>query len=213
MRSCTSTQQQSLARGTQNHVFTENGNKYCCIGAQPVRAKRGVLSGLYRLKNGFPSNEWDSIHKLLKCVEYAFDRFMDTDIIQNISCAMSRVNFKTMEPSTSSSYQKSARYHNGLGFGINVYLRSHIDQDFTMSIVQAHTNNCDYPVNNKILCYFAFPRIGMAVALWPGDFLLFNPQEPHSISSRCRSEDEIFCISSYLKTGIVGLNDNSNTIV
>jgi hypothetical protein len=81
-----------------------------------------------------------------------------------------------------------------------------------MSIVQAHTNNHDYQVNNKILCYFAFPRIGMAVALWPGDFLLFNPQEPHSISFRCRSEDEIFCISSYLKTGEVGLNDNSNNI-
>jgi hypothetical protein len=46
MRSCASTQQQSLARGTQNHVFTENGNKYCCIGAQPGRAKRGALSGL-----------------------------------------------------------------------------------------------------------------------------------------------------------------------
>jgi hypothetical protein len=144
------------------------------------------------LKNGFPSNKWDSIHKLLKRMEYAFDRFMDTDIIQHISCARSRVNFKAMEPSTSSSYQKTARYYNSLGFGINVYLRSHIDQDFTMSIVQAHTNNRDYQVDDKILCYFVFPRIGMAVALWPGDFLLFNPQEPHSISSHCRSEDEIF---------------------
>jgi hypothetical protein len=78
----------------------ENGIKYCCIGAQPGRAKRGALSGLYRLKNGFPSNGWDSIHKLLKHAEYAFDRFMDTDIIRHISCARSRVNFKTMEPST-----------------------------------------------------------------------------------------------------------------
>jgi hypothetical protein len=201
IRSCASTQQQLLARGTQNHVFMENGNKYCCVGAHPGRAKRGVLSGLYRLKNGIPSNKWDSIHKLLKCTEYAFDRFMDTDIIRHISCARLRVNFKTMEPSTSSSYQKTARYYNGLGFGINLYLKSHIDQDFTMSIVQAHTNNRDYQVNNKILCYFEFPRIDLAVALWPGDFLLINPQEPHSISSRCRSEDEIFCISSYLKNG------------
>jgi hypothetical protein len=31
----------------------KNGNKYCCVGAQPGRAKRGVLSGLYRPKNGF----------------------------------------------------------------------------------------------------------------------------------------------------------------
>jgi hypothetical protein len=104
-------------------------------------------------------------------------------------------------------------YYNGLRFGINVYLRSHIDRDFTMPIVQAHINNHVYQVDDRILCYFAFPRIGVAVALRPGDFLLFNPQEPHSISSRCRKDDEICCISSYLKMDVVGLNDNSNPVV
>jgi hypothetical protein len=123
------------------------------------------------------------------------------------------VEFTTMTPSLFSPNQKSARYYNGLGFGLNVFLRSHIDQDFTMSTVQAHINNHDYQVNNRIICYFAFPRIGIAVAFWPGDFLLFNPQEPHSISSHCKAGDEIFCASSYLKTAIVGLNDNSNTVV
>ena len=82
-----------------------------------------------------------------------------------------------------------------------------------MSIIQAHINNHDYQVNDRIVCYFAFPQIGIAVALQPGDFLLFNPQEPHFISSCCKAEDEIFCTSSYLKMGIVGLNDNSNTVV
>ena len=213
MRSCSSTQQQSLVRGTRNHVFTENSNKYCCVGAQPGRAKKGVQSGLYRLKHGFSSNEWDSLHKLLKRGEYAFDKYINTDVIRHISCAKSRVNFKTMEPSPSSSNKKTARYYNGLGFGINVYLRSHVDRDFTMSIVQVHIDNHVYHFDDKILCYFAFPRIGLAVALRPGDFLLFNPQEPHSISSRCKKEDEIYCISSYLKTNVVGLNDNSNHVV
>jgi hypothetical protein len=82
-----------------------------------------------------------------------------------------------------------------------------------MSIVQAHIDNHDNQVNDRIVCYFAFPQIGIAVALWSGDFLLFNPQEPHSISSCCKAEDKIFCASSYLKTAIVGLNDNSNTVV
>jgi hypothetical protein len=213
MQSCALTQRQSLARGTNNHVFMENGNEYCCIGAQPGRAERGVQSGLYRLKYGFPSKEWDSIHRVLKRAEYAFDRYMDTDIIQHISCARCRVKFKRMEPSPSSTHKKSARYYNGLGFGINVYLRSHINWDFTMSIVQAHIGNHDYQVDDRILCYFAFPRIGMAVALRPGDSLLFNPQEPHSISSLCNQETKYFCISSYLKMGVVGLNDNIHPIV
>ena len=213
MKKCALTQRKSLARGTNNHVFMEVGNKYCCLGAQLGRAQRGVQSGLYRLKYGFPSVEWDVLHRLLKRAEHAFDMYMDTEIIRHISCAKTRVNFKTMEPSPSSAHQNPARYYNGLGFGINVYLRSHIDHDFTMSIVQAHIDNCDYSPHDKVICYFAFPRIGIAVALRPGDFLLFNPQEPHSISSRCRNDDEIYCISSYLKTGVVGLHDNSNPMV
>jgi hypothetical protein len=74
-----------------------------------------------------------------------------------------------------------------------------------MSIVQAHINNYNYQVDDRIVCYFAFPRIEMAVALWLGDFLLFNPQELHSISSCCRTGDKVFCISSYLKMVVVGL--------
>ena len=213
MRTCSLTQRQSLSRGTKNSVFTEDGNKYCCIGAQPGRAERGVQSGLYRLKHGLPSKEWDLLHKVLKRAEYAFDMYIDTDIIQHISSARSRVNFKTMEPSPSSSNKKQAHYYNGLGFGINVYLRSHIDADFTMSIVQAHIDNHDYANDDKIICYFAFPRIGTAVALRPGDFLLFNPREPHSVSSRCNREDDVYIISSYLKTAVVGLHDNSDPIV
>ncbi len=51
------------------------------------------------------------------------------------------------------------------------------------------------------------------MALRPGDFLLFNPQELHSISSCSKSGDKKNCISSYLKMGVVGLNDNSNPVV
>ncbi len=150
MQSCASTQRQSLARATNNHVFMENGNKYCCVGAQPGRAERGVQSGLYRLKCRFASKEWDSIHRVLKHAEYASDRYMDTDIIQHISCARFRVKLKTMEPSPLSTHKKLARYYNELGFGINVYLRNHIDRDFTMSIVQVHINNHNYQVDDRI---------------------------------------------------------------
>jgi hypothetical protein len=85
---------QHSANHSNNHVFIENSNKYCCVDAQPGRAERGVQSGLHRLKYGFPSKEWDPIHRVLKRAEYAFNRYMDTEIIQHISCARSRVKFK-----------------------------------------------------------------------------------------------------------------------
>jgi hypothetical protein len=198
-----STQRKSIARGTSNHVFTENGNIYCCVGAQPGRTERGVQSGLYRLKYRFPSKEWDSMHRVLKLAEYAFDRYMDTDIIQHISCARSQVKFKQWSHLHCQHIRKLARYYNRLGFGINVYLRRHIDQDFTLSIVQAHINNHDYQVDDRILCYYVFPRIGIAVALWPDDFLLLNPQEPHSISYCCRQETKYFAFLLTLKWGLL----------
>jgi hypothetical protein len=184
------------------------------VGSQPSRAERGVKSGSFRLKNGFQSKEWDVIHNVLRRSEYAFDRYMDTEVIRHITAAKKCVNYRTMDPSPFSGGVKSAsRIYNGMGFGINVYLRSQTDQDFMMSIIQAHIDERHYTASDSIVCYFCFPRIGTAVALCPGDFLIFNPQEPHSISSRCNPEDDVYCISSYLKTAIVGLNDNKNNVV
>ncbi len=138
---------------------------------------------------------------------------MDTEVIQHIAAAKKRVNYRTMDLLPLSSGIKSARIYNGMDFGINVYLRSHTNQDFTMSIVQAHIDECHYTASDSIVCYFCFPRIGTAVALCPGDFLIFNPQESHLISSRCNPKDDVYCISSYLKTAIVGLNDNMNEVI
>jgi hypothetical protein len=101
-----------------------------------------------------------------------------------------------MEPSPSSLHAKSARYYNAVGFGINVFLICHIDKDSTMSIVQVHLDEIMYQNDDRIVCYLAFPQIGIAVALQPGDILMFNPQEPHCMSLRCKKDDNIYCISS-----------------
>jgi hypothetical protein len=79
--SCAQTQPQSLSGGRRNRVFTDHDSKYYSVGAQPGRAERGVLSGLYIMKHGFPNHHWGCIHKVLKWVEYGFNMFMDTEVI------------------------------------------------------------------------------------------------------------------------------------
>jgi hypothetical protein len=64
-------------------------------------------------------------------------------------------------------------------------------------------------LDDDVVVYFCFPTIGVAVPLRPGDYLLFNARIPHCISSRCKFEDEVMCTSTYLKTAIVGMNNNS----
>ena len=65
-----------------------------------------------------------------------------------------------------------------------------------------------YSTDDPIVVYFCFPTLGVAVPLRPGDFLLFNPRIPHCVSSRCRQADEVVSLSMYLKTAVVGMNNN-----
>jgi hypothetical protein len=85
-------------------------------------------------------------------------------MIRHIVAAQKRVSFLTMAPSLTSFGKRCAQYYNGLGFGLNVFLRSHVDSDFTMSIMQVHMDQ-SYTIDEPILCYFCFPWIGVAVPL------------------------------------------------
>jgi ectoine hydroxylase-related dioxygenase (phytanoyl-CoA dioxygenase family) len=63
----------------------------------------------------------------------------------------------------------------------------------------------------EVCNYFTFAEQGIAVALRPGDILLFNPMYHHCLSSRTSAYEtkDVFSLSMYLKTAIVGMNDNN----
>ena len=109
----------------------------------------------------------------------------------------------------SSLHKSTLKYYGGLAFGCNVFLRCHTDNDYTMSMVQIHLKGkVKYNIEDDVVVYFCFPTLGVAVPLRPGDFLLFNALIPHCVSSRCREAKEILSIAIYLKTSVVGLNNN-----
>ena len=57
---------------------------------------------------------------------------------------------------------------------------------------------------------FAFLVWGwQLVAVRPGDLLLFDPLEPHCVSSWCKNDHVVVSVSVCLKTAVVGLNDNT----
>jgi hypothetical protein len=100
------------------------------------------------------------------------------------------------------------KYYGGLAFGCNLFLRCHTNDDFTMSMAQVHLKGKDqYTLADDVVVYFYFPALGVAVTFRPGDFLLFNAQIPHCVSSRCKHTDQIMVLSMYLKTSVVRLNN------
>ena len=96
-------------------------------------------------------------------------------------------------------------------------MNSHTDEDFFYSLTttaSAHGLKHDidrYKVDAEVCNYFTFAEQGVAIALRPGDMLIFNPLYQHCLSSRTSfyKNKDVFCLSLYLKTLIVGKNDNS----
>ena len=197
-------QGRSLHRGNARRIFSDH--KYVCLGVQPNRASHGVRDATHH-REQMPSHAWNCILDMIKNTEKALTSFVQTDVIRDLNYARDLLKFKTMSPSA--LYEgSSAKIFGGVAFGVNVHHSCHTDKDYTHSIVSVHLSGHHYQLDDRIVAYFCFPRIGIAVALRPGDLLVFNPSEPHAISSRCSEGDQVYCLSMYLKTAVVGLNDN-----
>ena len=95
--------------------------------------------------------------------------------------------------------------------GCNMVLPCHIEDDAKLSVTTVIDNN-SFEVSSPILSYFCFPRAGVCVGLRAGDTLIFHPLEPHCVSSRVNIAEDILCVSFYLKTAVVGGNDNSKPL-
>ena len=198
--------QKNLKRGKSKQVFSES--KYCCVGSKPRRSAPGVEPGKYKMEDGVESKDWDEVIKAIKRGEHAFNGYVGTDVIRGIREARNLVGWERPKPTTGNE----GNIFNAVAFGVNVFLRAHMDQDFTYSVIQAHVAGHKYDVNDAVVCYFCFPALGVAVPLRPGDFLLINALEYHCVSSRCRSDVDVFVLSCYLKTAVVGGNDNKRQL-
>jgi hypothetical protein len=194
----------NLSRGASKSVF--GGKKYCCIGAKANRNSAGVTPGLFKA-GGIRETEWNCVVNEVKRCEEAFYSYASTAAIRHIREARKLVPWEGIHGA--GDQLSSSTIYSGIAFGVNVFLRAHVDDDYTYSVIQVHVDNMDYAIDDDVVCYFCFPSLGCAVPLRPGDFLLINALEPHCLSSRCRDDYDLFAVSSYLKTAVVGGNDNS----
>jgi hypothetical protein len=189
--------------GTKKKIF--NGGKYVTFGCQANRAARGVTQFTYHSTTMDPDH-WNNVVTNMKLCESLLTKYLYTGELNRLHLAKKALSFPTMMEMGSSV---SCRYFGGIGYGVNLHLECHTDDDSSYSIITVHLANHQYILNDRVLCYFCFPRLGVAVALRAGDIFIFNAHEPHCISSRCDNNDILYVCSLYQKTAIVGLNDNS----
>jgi hypothetical protein len=148
-------------------------------------------------------------------VEHVSSKFIDTDVLRGFEEAKKVVEIGAM-PHAEESKHKPTIWAS-LSCGRNHILNAHRDDDFFLSATMVLNREAldkkrkSLKMDVEICSYFVFPGQGKAVALRPGDILLFNPNMMHCISSRtvAYKEKDVYCISFYLKTSVVGKNDNS----
>ncbi len=198
--------QRGQRRGKSKQIYSDH--KYCCVGSKPRRSAPGVEPGQYRVEDGGFGNDWDVLMRGIRRGEHAFDGFVGSDVIRQMKAASSVVPWERPE----STSGKCCKIFNGIAFGVNVHLRAHQDQDFTYSVIQVHVEGEEYGHDDRVVCYFCFPQLGCAVPMRPGDILLMNPMEYHCVSSLCQNDVDVYCVSCYLKTAVVGGNDNKRKL-
>jgi hypothetical protein len=194
-------------RGKNRPVFGTERGKYCCVGAQVSRNQRGVRECTYHFDKVEQKHSREIV-KFAKYCESILEQYAPSIALRFLESTKALSNYKTISQ-RNGAVKKAAEYFSGCAFGKNVYLPVHTDLDYSYSIVTVHKRDQGYTLLDAPVIYFTFPRLGVAVPLRPGDVLIFNPKEPHAVSSRCHNEEEIYCVSLYLKSAVVGKNDNS----
>jgi len=205
-----SSQQMSLERGHSKIIFDDKNKRlmYKCLGVRPNRTGTGVVDSDPWAKN-IESIHWRHVMRMVRRAEHIFESFAADEVIQHIRSAKEVAPFPTMH-APGGKLIPPAKCFGAIAFGQNVFLRCHHDDDFTLSICHILLDGKDCcNLNDEVVVYFCFPTLGVAIPMRPGDFLLFNSQIPHCISTRCHLEHNIISISLYLKTMVVGGNNNS----
>ena len=180
-----------------------------CRGTTCIHSMHYALSGAKLLHQ-------ERILKNFCGIEHLFEMYVDTDQIRLIHDAISLVDAKTFSISSREDSQQnkngeSCRIYGAFACGVNVYLNAHKDDDFNYCATSIYMR---MPIKNprELWHFFAFLNIGIAIPLHPGDIIFFNPTEEQCISSRCCNNDDIYCMSLYLKSDNIGLNNNSTLL-
>ena len=96
--------------------------------------------------------------------------------------------------------------------GLNVYLTLHMDEDFDIRTAFIMKQGHHFQPDDDVVVFFCFPSLRVAVPLCPGDLLIFNALEDNLISSIVSMDGQLYCIYLYLKSRVVGLNNNETAL-
>ena len=198
----------SIDRGKKRIVAFQQGSngKYLTPGICPLHASTGTS---VRALNELGEHEHDALFRYVRKCEKLAMTSMSLEITRGFNMAKKIFPFQTFPGR--GKHDRSCHAFSSIATALNVCLNSHTDNDSFYGVVtDLDADPIRFPrLDDEVALYFTFPTLGLAIALRPGDILVFNPAVYHSVSSRRNPSQDIWCTSLYTKNTIVGGNDNS----
>lgn len=193
---------------SSSRLVAQTDGKARAIFLGPKCRRNGT--GTMDLTGNMTTKQRKEIIRIMKVGE----RFMQANVPQDyIKCHIEGLRVNNVPMFTHEYYPsqtKKTMIFPSFALGKNVYLPMHDDRDAFLSLVTICDSQQD-PNEQDVLAYFCFPAIGHAFAMRHGDTLIFNPRKKHCVSSKAVSRD-IYVMSLYCKTSLVGGNDNSKPL-
>ena len=191
------TKEKGTARGKNREGKTV---KEVSIGVKAARNKHGFITSSLKITKPLT---WSRISKYARQTEYVSKEYIQQGLLVGLQEAHKVIGWSTLDTS---------RIFSALSVSCDYYSPAHVDEDFFFSVFQCVVDDekSSYEIESPIIQHFCFPSFGKAIAIRNGDVLLFNPTVYHCLSKKESSfmDSNVFVNSFYLKSKIVGLNDN-----
>jgi hypothetical protein len=155
---------ESLKRGFA--IFGDH-IKYSCAGTtQPCGTSAGVRDTYHMAK--IDDAHVETVLSYMHNLERLLEAFAESEVLKMVQEACELLNYHTLKGAG-----RECKRFGAFAFGRNVYLPSHQDKDFVYSIFSVHVwDGYNVKEDTKVVTYFGFPRLGVAVPLRPGDVLI-----------------------------------------
>lgn len=173
--------------------------KYISFGAMPIQGERYILDNMKDITND--SSDYAEVSRFFSAAENHAKQYLPSGYVQGLQEIQKKIGYVGFPLNS----LKRSTIWTTVACGYNVFLPMHYDEDFFWSLTTVLANR-NFVLDDKIMNYFCFPHYGVAVALRPGDVLIFNPLVHHCVSTRETTED-VVCLSLYLKTKNIAGND------
>ena len=197
--------------------LSDDAGSYPNPGLKANRGARGIIESNYNLEQVLNcSNETPSymmqLNSLARRSERLIDEYIPTNDLRSLAKAKEVNAFPTMT-GPRGVFATSA-------ISVDYSSASHTDRDFFHTVLSVRSFDkspdnmlpfdCNYADSPEPVHHFMFPTIGIAVALRPGDHLIFNPNVPHCCSDKFSAymNHRTYLCAMYLKIAVVGQNDN-----